>query len=41
MRWKADLIDSNYAGHANALLHIFKSRKCPSQHNELIDFANI
>ena len=40
MRWKAHLIDSNYAGHANPLLHIFKSRKCPPQHKELIDFEN-
>ena len=37
MRWKAHLIDGNYAGHANPLLYIFK---CPPQHKELIDFEN-
>ena len=38
LRWKAHLTDSNYIGHTNHLLHIFKSRKCPPQHKELIDF---
>ena len=40
MRWKAHLTYSNYIGHTNLLFHIFKSRKCPLQHKELIDFEN-
>ena len=40
MRWKAHLTDSNYIGHTNPLFHIFKSRKCPPQHKELVDFEN-
>ena len=37
---KAHLTNSNYIGHANPLFYIFKSRKCPQQHNELIDIDN-
>ena len=40
MRWKAHLIDGNQLGYANPLFHIFKSRKCPPQHKELLDFEN-
>ena len=40
MRWKGHLTDSSYAGHANPLFYIFKSRKCPLQHKRLKDFEN-
>ena len=40
MRWKAHLTESNYMGHANPLLQILKSRKCPPQHEELINFED-
>ena len=40
MRWKAHLTDNNYKGHTNSLFHIFKSRKCPPRHKELINFEN-
>ena len=41
MMWlKAHLMDYNYGEHANLLFYIIRSRKCPPQHNQLIDFEN-
>ena len=40
MRWNAHLYDTNGLNTSNPLNYIFKSRKCPPQHKDLIQFEN-
>ena len=40
MRWKAHLFEKNNIRHSNPLHHVFKSRKTPPQHMDLIAFAD-
>ena len=40
MRWKAHLFENSDLRHNNPLHYIFKSRKSPPQHKELIEFEN-
>ena len=40
MRWKAHLFENSDLRHNNPLRYIFKSRKSPPQHKELIEFEN-
>ena len=40
MRWKAHLYENSGLNTSNPLNYIFKSRKCPPQHNDLIQFEN-
>ena len=40
MRWKAHLFESSGKGQSNPLHYVFKSRKCPLQHKDLIAFEN-
>ena len=40
MRWKAHLYESSGKGKSNPLHYVFKSRKCPPQHKDLIAFEN-
>ena len=40
MRWKAHLYESNSYESTNPLHRIFKTRNCPSQHKDLIQFEN-
>ena len=40
MRWKAHLYENSGLNTSNPLNYIFKSRKCPPQHKNLIQFEN-
>ena len=40
MRWKAHLFQNNDIRQSNPLHYIFKSRKTPPQHEDLIAFEN-
>ena len=40
MRWKAHLFQSSGKRQSNPLHYVFKSRKCPRQHKDLIAFEN-
>ena len=40
MRWKAPLFENNNIRQSNPLHHIFKSRKAPPHHKDLIAFEN-
>ena len=40
MRWKAHLYENSGLNTSNPLNYIFQSRKCPPQHNDLIQFEN-
>ena len=38
--WKAHMFESSGKGQPNPLHYVFKSRKCPPHHNDLIAFVN-
>ena len=40
MRWKAHLYENSGLNKSNPLSYIFKSRKCPPQHKDLMQFEN-
>ena len=40
MTWKAHLHENSGFNTSNPLNYIFKSRKCPPQHKDLIQFEN-
>ena len=40
MRWKAYLYENSGLNTSNPLNYIFKSRKCPPQHQDLMQFEN-
>ena len=40
MRWKAHLYESNSSEPTNSLNRIYKTRDCPPQHKDLIQFEN-
>ena len=40
MRWKAHLYEINSYKATNPLQHVFKTRNCPLQHKDLIQFEN-
>ena len=40
MRWKAHLFENGELRQSNPLHYIFKSRKCPPQHKDLIAFED-
>ena len=40
MRWKAHLYESSGLNTSNLLNYIYKSRKCPPQHKDLMQFEN-
>ena len=40
LRWKAHMFESSGKGQPNPLHYVFKSRKCPPHHNDLIAFEN-
>ena len=40
LRWKVDLYETNFYETTNPLHHIFKTRSCPPQHRDLIQFEN-
>ena len=40
MRWKAHLFEGSGKGQSNPLHYVFRSRKCPPQHKDLIAFEN-
>ena len=40
MRWKAHLFEISRKGQSNLLHNVFKNRKCPPQHKNLIAFEN-
>ena len=40
MKWKAHLCENSGFNTSNPLNYIFKSRKCPPQHKDLIQFEN-
>ena len=40
MRWKAHLYENSGLNTSNPLNYIFKSRKCPPQHQDLMQFEN-
>ena len=40
IRWKAHLFENNNIRQSNLLHHVFKSRKTPPQHKDLIAFED-
>ena len=40
MRWKAHLYENSGLNTSNLLNYIYKSRKCPPQHKDLMQFEN-
>ena len=40
MRWEAHLYENSGLNASDPLNHIFKSRKCPPQHKDLMQFEN-
>ena len=40
MRWKAHLYENSELNTSDPLNYVFKSRKCPPQHKNLMQFAN-
>ena len=40
MRWKAHLYQNSGLNTSNSLNYIFKSKKCPPQHKDLMQFEN-
>ena len=40
MRWKAHLYENSGLNTSNSLNYIFKSRKCPPQHKDLMQIEN-